>query len=150
MENMDVLGYAHAPKQGIDNVLTLIVMNATLGWYDALRFGSESGRAEISNNEGFFKRALVLAGKQRIDEFLASAKAHPDETKSAIEQGVILAEKFKNSDDYDHRWPTAYGLERIICAQGGSCTPPPAKPASDWPALWEEAKKVVAKYYSGF
>jgi hypothetical protein len=148
MENMDVLGYAHTPKQGIDKILTVIVMNATLGWYDALRFGSESGRAEIKNNEGFFKRALVLAGKQRIDEFLARAKAHPDETKSAVEQGVTLAEKFRNSDDYDRKWPSAYGLEKIICAQGGSCAPPPAKPASDWPALWEEAKKVVTKYYS--
>ena len=43
------------------SVLSLIVMNARPGWYDALSFGS--GRAEIVNNEGFFKRTLVLAGK---------------------------------------------------------------------------------------
>jgi hypothetical protein len=44
-------------------------MNASPGWYDALSFGS--GRAEIVNNEGFFKRALVLAGKQKVDDFVS-------------------------------------------------------------------------------
>ena len=51
------------------SVLSLIVMNASLGWYDALSFGP--GRAEIVNNEGFFKRAFVLAGKQKVDDFLS-------------------------------------------------------------------------------
>ena len=146
MENMDILGYAYGSK-GIDKVLSLVVMNAALGWYDALRFGSESARAEITSNEGFFKRPLVLAGKQKIDEFLAFAKAHPDELKAAIEQGISLAEKAKNSDDYDHKWPTAYGLERIICAQGGSCASLPSKPESEWPALWDQTIKSVTKYY---
>jgi hypothetical protein len=44
-------------------------MNASPGWYDALSFGS--GRAEIVNNEGFFKRALVLTGKQKVDDFVS-------------------------------------------------------------------------------
>jgi hypothetical protein len=50
-------------------------MNASLGWYDALRFGSESGRAEIVNNEGFFKRTLILAGKQKVDDFLSFGRS---------------------------------------------------------------------------
>jgi hypothetical protein len=50
-------------------------MTATLGWYDPLSFGSESGRAEIVNNEGSFKRALVLAGKQKVDDFLSFGRS---------------------------------------------------------------------------
>ena len=48
-------------------------MNASLGWYDALSFGS--GRAEIVNNEGFFKRTLVLAGKQKVYDFLSFGRS---------------------------------------------------------------------------
>jgi hypothetical protein len=53
IENMDLLGLFYAPKDGIAKALPVIVMNAALGWYDALRFGSPSGQAEIVNNEMF-------------------------------------------------------------------------------------------------
>lgn len=149
LENMDTLGYFYAQREELQKELPLIVVNATLGWYDALRFGSASGQAEISNNEGFFKRVFVMAGQQKIDEYLAFAKEHPDQTRAAIEQGLAFAEKFRDSDVYDRKWPTAYGLERMICAQGGPCSPPLSKPESEWPALWEQTKQLVAKYYSG-
>jgi hypothetical protein len=50
LENMDLLGLFYARSEGIAKALPVIVMNATLGWYDALRFGSPSGQAEIVNN----------------------------------------------------------------------------------------------------
>ncbi len=123
IENMDLLGLFYAPKEGIAKALPLIVMNAALGWYDALRFGSPSGQAEIVNNEMFFKRVLVLSGKQRTNEYLEFAKAHPEEIQAAVVQGLAFAERNKDSENYDHRWPTAYGLEQQICSLGGKCSP---------------------------
>src|SRR5258708_33362509 len=64
MENMEILGVFYVPKDGIEKSLVIVAANAVLGWYDALRFGSESGRAEILNNEGFLKKAFVLAGNE--------------------------------------------------------------------------------------
>jgi hypothetical protein len=147
LENMDLLGLFYARSEGIAKALPVIVMNATLGWYDALRFGSPSGQAEIVNNERFFKHAFVLAGKERINEYLEFAKSHPEEIQAAIDQGMIFAEKFKNSEEYDRRWPTAYGLERMTCALGGTCPSPVEAPQSQWNALWDQAKLRVKTYY---
>jgi hypothetical protein len=147
IENMDVLGLFYAPREGIARALPLIVMNATLGWYDALRFGSPSGQTEIVNNEMFFKRVFVLAGKGRIDEYMEFAKSHPDEIQSEIDLGLAFAERSKNTEEYDHKWPTAYGLERTICALGGACTPPVEAPQNQWNALWDQTKLRVKTYY---
>jgi hypothetical protein len=125
----------------------VILMNATLGWYDALRFGSPSARAEIVNNAMFFRHAFVLAGKERTNEYLEFAKSHPQEVQAAIDQGLAFAEKFRNSEDYDRRWPTGYGLDRMTCALGGACRPPEQAPQGQWNALWDEAKLRVKTYY---
>ncbi len=66
MENMEILGVYYVPAEGIEPILTFIAANAALGWYDALRYGSASGRQEILHNEGFFKLPLVLAGEEYI------------------------------------------------------------------------------------
>jgi hypothetical protein len=147
IENMDLIGLFYAPKDGIARTLPLIVMNATLGWYDSLRYGSPSGQAEIVNNEMFFKRAFVLAGKERLNEYLEFAKSHRDEIRTDIDQGLALAERFKNSDEYDHKWPAAYGLERSICTLGGECPPPVEAQQNQWNALWDQAKLRVETYY---
>jgi hypothetical protein len=147
LENMDLLGLFHAPREGIAKALPLIVMNATLGWYDALRYGSPSGQAEIVNNEMFFKRVFMLAGKARLDEYLKLADTDPDEIRATVDHGLLLAERFRNSEEYDRKWPTAYGLERIICSQGGACSPPVEAPQSQWNALWDQAKLRVRTYY---
>jgi hypothetical protein len=147
LENMDLLGLFYGRSEGIAKALPVIVMSATLGWYDALRFASPSGQAEIVNNERFFKHAFVLAGKERIDEYLKYAESHPEEIQAAIDQGLVFAEKFRNSEEYDRRWPTAYGLERTTCALGGACTPPVEAPQSQWNALWDQAKLRVKTYY---
>lgn len=147
LENMDLLGHFYAPREGIAKTLPIIVMNAALGWYDVLRFASPSGQAEIVNNEMFFKRVFVLAGKARLDEYLKFADTDPDEIRATVDHGLLLAERFRNSDEYDRKWPTAYGLERIICSQGGACTSPPEVPQSQWNALWDQAKLRVRTYY---
>jgi hypothetical protein len=147
LENMDLLGLFYARNEGIAKSLPVIVMNATLGWYDALRFGSPSGRTEIVNNEMFFKHASVLAGKARIDEYLKFAEAHPEEIQAAIDQGLVFAEKFRNSEEYDRRWPTAYGLERTTCALGGACASPAEALQGQWNVLWDQAKVRVRTYY---
>jgi hypothetical protein len=122
-------------------------MNATLGWYDALRFASLSGQAEIVNNEALFKRVFLISGKQRTNEFLEFAKAHPGDIQAAVDQGLALADKHRDAGGYDRKWPTAFGLERIICAQGGDCASPPEAPPSQWAALWDQAKLRVRSYY---
>ena len=96
---------------------------------------------------GFIKRAFLLSGGQRTNEFLEFAKAHPGDIPAAVDQGSAFAEKFKDSGGYDHKWPTAYGLERTICAQGGAGTSPTEAPRSQWTALWEQAKLRVRSYY---
>jgi hypothetical protein len=147
IENMDLLGLFYARREGIAKALPVIVMNATLGWYDALRFGSPSGQIEIVNKAMLFKHVFVLAGKERINEYMEFAKSHPAEIQAAIDQGLVFAEKFKNSGDYDRRWPTAYGLERMICALGEACPPAVEAPQSQWNALWDQAKLRVKTYY---
>jgi hypothetical protein len=74
-------------------------------------------------------------------------KSHPDDIQDEIDQGLAFAETFKNLEEYDHKWPTAYGLERSICALGGACPPPVEAPQNQWNALWDQAKLRIKTYY---
>jgi hypothetical protein len=147
MENMDILGSFYAPRDEVEKTLMIVSANAALGWYDALRFGSESGRAEIMNNEKFFARAFLLSGVTTSDKFKEFLKAHPDIARQSVLQGLVFAEKERKNPHYDVSWPTAYGLERVVCARGGSCIPPREMPADQWDNAWEDAKKKVISYY---
>jgi hypothetical protein len=73
--------------------------------------------------------------------------ANPEEVQAAIVEGLAFAEKFKGAAGYDHRWPTAYGLERMNCALGGVCQLPAEAPQSQWNVLWGQAKLRVRTYY---
>jgi hypothetical protein len=147
MENVEIMGAFYVPKQGPDPALSIIVQNLVLGWYDALRFASESGRAEILNNEGFFKKAFILGGPDVTDRDTKFLKENPGQASQLVAQGISFAEKFRETQNYDRHWPTAYGLERVICAQGGSCTGPSPMPKEQWDAAWEEAKHRVTSYF---
>jgi len=147
LENLDILGIFYVPKEGMEKTLPIIVMNQTLGWYDALRFGTESGRAEIVQREAFFKRPFVIAGPDAIKQMSTLMRDSPALVLAAIKEGQALAEKFKNDHPYDEHWPTAYGLERVICAQGGSCETPLPMPKNQWPAAWKMAKQRISDYY---
>ena len=147
LENMDLLGLFYTRKQGIASVLPLIVMNATLGWYDALRFASSSGQTEILNDQAFFKDAFLLAGQDKINEFLAFAKTHSNYIQAQIDNGLALAEKARNSDEYDRKWPEVFGFEHKLCGLGGGCPSPVEAPQSKWDDLWQQARSRVSTYY---
>lgn len=147
LENLEIIGVVYLAKDGVDAALPVIVMNQVLGSYDALRFGTESGRSEILENEGFFKRPFVLGGQGSIDQMKALMHDHPEDVAAKVNQGIAFALKNKDHPGYDIHWPTAYGLERMICAQGGSCAAPPTLPEDQWAAAWNAATQRVLKYY---
>jgi len=146
LENLDLIGQFYLPREGAEKCLAVVVLNCVLGWYDALRFASDSGRAEILDNEHFFGRVYLLGGDAAKSSIAKLMKEHPDRVKILAEQGIGFAEKFKNTTNYDRRWPNAYGMERMINALGGKSE---AKllPESDWDNAWEEAKTKVKSYY---
>jgi hypothetical protein len=61
------------------------VLNAVLGWYDALRFASDSGRQEIFQREKFFVRAFAWGGPAGQRQSLAFITGNPDKVKVLIE-----------------------------------------------------------------
>jgi hypothetical protein len=147
LENMELLGVFYVPKDGLEKSMSIVIANATLGCYDALRFASESGRAEIINNEGFFKKAFVLGGPDMANKAVQFLQNDPGKVAKSLTQGFSFAERRRDTSDYDHHWPSAYGLERTICAQGGSCVAPQPMPKEQWDKAWEEAKRRVTAYY---
>jgi len=147
MENMEILGVFYLPREGIDPILTYIAANAALGWYDALRYGPESGRSEILHNESFFKLSLVFAGEDFAQQAVKFFEEQPEKTAQLVQKGLAIADKLKDDPRYDHQWPSAYGLERMMCATSGECSPPSAMPAAQWGDAWEETKARVTRYY---
>jgi hypothetical protein len=147
MENVEILGDFYIPKQGADPALLVVVQNLVLGWFDALRFASESGQAEIVNNEAFFKKAFTLAGTDVTNKAMKFVEGNPDRVHELIAQGISIAEKYRETNNYDRHWPTAYGLERIICAQGGPCEEPTQLLHAEWNGAWQEAKQRVRMYF---
>jgi hypothetical protein len=149
LEVLDVLGTYYVPNEGIESSLTVIVTNLVLGWYDVLRFASPSGRAEIIDNEQFFRRALVLSGQDVADKSFQFLMDHQDQVAQRVAKGVLYAQGARDTPSYDRQWPTAYGLERILCASGEpeKCNGPPSLPKDQWDAAWAEAKKAVTDYF---
>ncbi len=146
LENLDLIGRFYIPKDGVEKCLPVVVLNCVLGWYDALRFASESGRAEILNNERMFGMVYLLGGEKAKLAIMKLASENPGRIKILVEQGMGFAEKFRNTTNYDRRWPNAFGLERMIDAMGGNSE---AKllPKGDWDKAWMEAKSKVTTYY---
>ena len=147
IENMEILGVYYLPREGIEAILTYIAANAALGWYDALRYGSESGRSEILHNEGFFKMPFVLAGEDYSALAVKFFEEQPEKTAQLMHKGIAIADTVKDAQRYDHQWPSAYGLERMMCAMGKECSPPSALPKAQWSDAWEETKARVTRYY---
>src|SRR6185369_7567358 len=148
IENMEIVGVFYIPKEGVEKGLPIVVMNAVLGWYDVLRFASESGRAEIADNEAFFKKPFIIGGPDVAAKALKFLETNPDRTAQLLAQGISFAEKFRETSSYDRRWPTAYGLERMTCAMNRAlCNEPPSLPKEQWDKAWQEAKQRVVSYY---
>lgn len=148
MEAMDLLQAFYVPRESgkMELLLRMIAVQATLGWYDALRFGDESGRAEIVNNEAFFSRALML----RKDAFIRFIETEPAKAATAVEQGIQLARKLQNIGvQYDAHWPASYGLLRMQCGLQGAkiCPKPNEMPSKDWPAAFDKSAERITTYY---
>lgn len=121
MEAMDLLQTFYVPREGL-KTMSMLVAEAILGYRDTLQWASKSGRSEIIWNEQFFIRALTNGGKTKkiMDEWLKFVEEKPEEAKKIVEDGVRFAKSidaFKGG--YDRKWPTAYGLERMINAMDG-------------------------------
>lgn len=147
IEELEILGDFYIPKDGLDPGLVAVVEFQVLGWYDALRFASESGRAEILSNEGFFRVALTRGGADVTNKAVKFLQGNQERVRALVAQGIESAEKWRDTDRYDRRWPTAYGLERFICAQGGQCKAPTELPKDQWNGAWERAKDGVRTYF---
>ncbi len=71
----------------------------------------------------------------------------PEKTAQLVQKGITIADALKDDPRYDHRWPSAYGLERTLCAMGAECAPPLAADVALWADAWEETKARVIRYY---
>jgi hypothetical protein len=147
IENLEIIGVFYMPKDGMDPGLSVVVANLVLGWYDALRFASESGRAEIVNNEGFFRKAFIIGGTEITAKAGKFLEDNQERSAQLVAQGISFAERFRETSNYDRHWPTAYGLEHLLCAQGGSCADPPPMPKEAYDKAWEDAKQRVTTYF---
>ncbi len=144
MENMDIIGtfYAAKDRDTPEKAVAMVVMNATLGWYDAIRFGSASGRAEIISKEHFFIRAIGMAPPEVRQRYVAFLKGPPERVFAAVQLGQSLAARVKDTDRYDHTWPAAYGSER----RAG--TPVPPMPAAQWLWAWQHSLEQIQAFYA--
>lgn len=135
------------PAPPMDSMLRMVAAQATLGWYDALRFADDSGRAEIENNEQFFDRAFGA----NTQDFVLYMRQHPTEAAAAIERGVADARGRVQSGDihYATDWPTHYGLLRMQCVleHATTCAKPDPQPQEAWPALFDQAAQRVSGFY---
>lgn len=127
--------------------LQIVATQATLGWYDALRFADDSGRAEIVTNGNFF----ALAFGPNIQKFAQFMKDHPEQAAAAVKAGVQYAHKKIKDNDiyYDVQWPASYGMLRMQCflQNAKACEKPKPRAASEWPSLLDQAAERVSAFY---
>lgn len=148
IETLEILGVAYLPVQDVEKTFLVIATEQVMGWYDVLRYASESGRAEIVNNEGFFKLPLAVSGPQGSARAVKYLEEHPVEARQTLARAFAAADKFRETQNYDRHWPAYYGLERQLCLQDPSqCKPPPLLDRAKWDEAWSEAKQRVAAYY---
>lgn len=152
IETMELFRVFYIPegfqkKTPIDTMLEIIAGQATLGWYDVLRFADATGREEIAFNENFFTTAFGNNAK----DFVQFMKDHPAQAAAAVHSGISYArDKIKANDiHYDTHWPASYGMLRMQCMlrNAKTCEKPKPKPVSEWPALLDQAAQRVSTFY---
>lgn len=150
VEAVELVAAYYVPKDGLNHAgVAMLAAVQTLGWYDALRYGTASGRAEIVDNENFFRMPLLGENNAKAkEELVALMRQNPELVRSWVEEGLAMAEASRETQKYDRKWPSAYGLERLQCAMGGRCAAPKAAPKESWDALWEQSKARVFKYWT--
>jgi hypothetical protein len=155
VEIMEVLARVYVPKSGLtESTVNLMAMAASLGWYDALRYASPTGKTELTDKEEFFLMALLAedkSGTPLATAWEALLKAKPDQARAWIAKGIAMAQVMikDKSVRYDQRWPSAYGHERVACARSAlGCVSTAALPEKDWPAAWVESSRTVIDFYA--
>ncbi len=138
MENMDILGVFFIPREGADKWMSAVAMNAILGWYDVLRFATPAAQKVILEDDRFFVRAFALGGMDVFKQSMAFIRANPDKVSGAIDDGIKLAEKTRDSAAYDQHWPADYAGSE---GKGFSL------PVERWNQAWEAAVERVRTYY---
>lgn len=150
MEAMDLFQTFYMPKEGI-KAMNMLVAEAILGYRDVLQWASKSGRSEIFWNEQFLTRALTNGGKtnKTMSEWLALVKDKPEEAKKIVADGVKFAKTINsfNGSSYDRKWPTAYGLERMINAMDGKQDTLKETPNMPDDKAMDEAVTKISAYY---
>lgn len=148
LESLEIIGFYFLPREGMEKVFQVIVAEQVMGWYDVLRYASDSGREEIVNNEGFFKLPIVIGGPRVATLAAKYFDEHPAEARAMLARGFAFADSWRETLNYDRHWPSYYGIERLICRQDPTtCKTAPELDRSKWNAAWSEAKQRVAAYY---
>lgn len=148
MEGMDLMQYFYVPREPdkMSAHLMMVAALATAGWFDALRFGDESGRVEIVNNEEFYKRALMT----QKDAFIEFITNKPEEAALSVKKGIQFAANAQgNIVSYDTHWPASYGLLRLQCGleKRKVCEKPKELPQKEWDDAFKQAAERVTRYY---
>ncbi|HEX3728581.1 MAG TPA: hypothetical protein VHV47_02165 [Opitutaceae bacterium] len=138
MENMDILGVFFIPREGAEKWMTAVVMNAILGWYDALRFGTDAGRKVIVEDDRFFIRAFALGGTDSFKKSMDYIRGNPDKVSAAVDDAVNLATQSRDKAAYDQHWPADFAG-----AGGKGFT----LPVERWNEAWEAAVERARAYY---
>lgn len=152
LEAMDIIGFVYMPRDSKSDLLRLLAMvakYATLGWYDALRFGDDSSRSEIGQNEGFFKRAFLVGNTDAAPRLAGLMGSEPAAVAAAVAKGIAEADSSRGKVTYNVRWPTVYGLGPLVCAtsDGKDCPAPKEVSKDMWDAAFSMAAERVATYY---
>jgi len=148
LESLEIIGFYYLPREGMEKAFQVIAAEQVLGWYDVLRYASESGRAEIVNNEGFFKLPVVIGGPRVGAQAAKYFDEHPAQARETLARAFAVADKWRETQNYDRHWPAYYGLERLMCLKDHStCKPAAELDRVKWDAAWIEAKQRVAAYY---
>lgn len=148
LESLEIIGFYFLPREGMEKTFQVIVAEQVMGWYDVLRYASESGRAEIVNNERFFKLPMVIGGPRVVNQATKYFDERPADARAMLARGFVFAESWRETQNYDRHWPAYYGIERLVCLQDhGTCRQAPELDRTKWDAAWSEAKQRVATYY---
>ena len=150
MEAMEILGAIHLHKDGITKAMPLIVMEAVFGWYDALRWGSETGQGEIERSERLFTRALQIGGGDKaVNDWADLLEKNPQTAIQIVEAGIARATRLHAGDAsaYDHKWPAAYSLERTLAVMAGKPEPLVTSPNLPSAKAWSMAVDKVRDFY---
>ncbi|MFT7771919.1 hypothetical protein [Roseateles sp.] len=145
LEAMDYIGAVFVPQAGVEKLLPLVAAQAALGLYDAARFGSTLGEAQLVDIESFLRLPLTWTGPEQTERSRAFLRDHPERAAQLVQDGLKLANGERIGTDYDVRWVRALGRCAPEIAAG--CPQPRDLPVSEWDDAWDKVKQRVAAYY---